>query len=451
MRSPSHGSHIAGSPLGMGAAGATLARLGTAVLGAIVGGLAGGFLVVGVTLVLKAGIDFASVQGAWYVVVVPVLGLAAAVAVLHAYGLDATPPFDKPQKRPWRAFHPEVARADISADVVRTAGEEERFPWRLAPIRAAAILATVCSGAAMGTEAPAAYLGVATGAAVGDRGQWWRRLLRPAAVAGGAAGVAALMAIPLVGTAFMLELGKRNRAPLTGERIAAALTGGLIGWGINAAFGLNLIRLVVPNESPSNLLQAVVAAVCIGTASGVISSLAGMAVYRAKKWKASPGVRLALGGAATMAIALALVLIASPSAAVGPGGGAILWAESVPSLPLALLAVCLLRAAATVAAVAAGGCGGVFVPFLAVGDIAGRVFAPALGVGNDLAGAAGAAGGIAGGYRLPFTAVAMVLGVGGPPRATLDCVAAATVAFFTGVGAEWVVGKVRGRLTRSKS
>jgi H+/Cl- antiporter ClcA len=151
-----------------------------------------------------------------------------------------------------------------------------------------------------------------------------------------------------------------------------------------------------------------------------------------------------------MAGALALILIASPSAAVGPGGGAILWAESVDALPRTLLAVCVLRAAMTVAAVAAGGCGGVFVPFLAVGDIAGRVFAPALGVGNDLAGAAGAAGGIAGGYRLPFTAVAMVLGVGGPPRATLDCVAAAAVAFFTGVGAEWVLGKVKSRL-RPKS
>ena len=33
----------------------------------------------------------------------------------------------------------------------------------------------------MGTEAPAAYLGVATGVALGDRGRWWRRLLRPAA------------------------------------------------------------------------------------------------------------------------------------------------------------------------------------------------------------------------------------------------------------------------------
>src|SRR5439155_10183688 len=120
--------------------------------------------------------------------------------------------------------------------------------------------------------------------------------------------------------------------------------------------------------------------------------------------------------------------IAVPSAAVGPGGGAILWAEAVDPRPLTVLAVCLLRVVATTAAVAAGGCGGVFVPFLAVGDLAGRVFAPGLGVGNDLAGAAGAAGGIAGGYRLPLTAVMMEIGLGGPPRATLTCLATIGIA-----------------------
>jgi H+/Cl- antiporter ClcA len=98
-----------------------------------------------------------------------------------------------------------------------------------------------------------------------------------------------------------------------------------------------------------------------------------------------------------------------------------------------------LRAVATTAAVAAGGCGGVFVPFLAIGDIAGRVFAPSLGVGDDLAGSAGAAGGIAGGYRLPFTALAMVLGVGGPRLATLTGVATVSVAYLAGIGTDAVI------------
>ena len=423
--------------------------VGTAGLGAVLGGLVGSFVVVAVTLVLKAGMDFCASQPLWYAVLVPLLGLAVAVLVLQGLGKTATPRSDTARLPAWRAFPPSAIRADISGDVVDSAGEEERFPWRLAPLRTLAILATVASGGAMGTEAPAAYLGVAAGAWLGDRGRWWRRLLRPAAVAGGAAGVAALMAIPLVGTAFMLELGRRRQAPLSVERVTAALIGGVIGWAINTAFGLNLIRLVVPKEAPSppgTFMKAAITALFIGALSGAISSIASVAVYRAKNWQASPAVRLALGGAAAIATTLLIAKIASPSAAVGPGGGAILWAENVNALPVTLLAVCLLRAAATTAAVAAGGCGGVFVPFLAVGDLAGRVFAPGLGVGNDLAGAAGAAGGIAGGYHLPLTAVAMVLGVGGPPLATLTCLATVVIAFYAGSGAEAGLEKVQALL-----
>jgi chloride channel protein, CIC family len=453
-------------------------QLGAAGLGALLGGVIGGFVVVAITLLLKAGIDFASRQQTWFVVVVPELGVALAVAALHGLGrsedggraaadagrpagsgraadaerppgrgraADVERPAGRGRAGAWRTFPAGAIRADISGDVVDTAGEEERFPWRLAPLRTLAILATVGSGAAMGTEAPAAYLGVAAGDCLCDRGRW-RRFLRPAALAGGAAGVAALMGIPLVGTAFMLELGRRRRAPLSAERVLAALVGGFIGWGIAAALGLNLIRLVVPKQAPLTLAQAVITALFIGAASGAISSGAGMAVNRAKKWSAPPLVRLALGSAATIAAALLLVWIALPAAAVGPGTGAILWAENVKAVPLTLLAVCLLRAVATTAAVAAGGCGGVFVPFLAVGDLAGRVFAPALDVGHDLAGASGAAGGIAGGYRLPVTALAMVLGVGGPHRAMLTSAATVGIAYLCGVGVESALGKMKGLL-----
>jgi H+/Cl- antiporter ClcA len=177
-------------------------------------------------------------------------------------------------------------------------------------------------------------------------------------------------------------------------------------------------------------------ALCIGALSGGITALAGLAIYRAKKWHAGPGIRLALGGLAALAAAATLALIAEPSAAVGPGGGAIAWAEKSNALPLTLLWVALLRAVCTISAVAAGGCGGIFVPFLAIGDLAGRVFAPGLRIGDDLSGAAGAAGGIAGGYRLPFTAVAMVLGLGGPRLSTLTCLATVGVAFAAGSGTE---------------
>ena len=127
-------------------------------------------------------------------------------------------------------------------------------------------------------------------------------------------------------------------------------------------------------------------------------------------------MRLAVGGLAAACAALALAIIAEPAAAFGPGGGAILWAETNSALPSTLLAVSLLRAAITTADVAAGGCGGVFVPFLAIGDIAGRVFAPGFRRRQQSGRRRGRGGRHRGRLSLPLTATAMVLGVGGRQR-----------------------------------
>jgi H+/Cl- antiporter ClcA len=337
----------------------------------------------------------------------------------------------------------DVIRADLTADVLATAGEEERFPWRLAPIRALAIVATVGLGAPMGTESPAAHLGVSAGVWLADRGRWWRRLARPAGVGGGAAGVSALVGIPLVGTAFILELGRRRRVPLSAERVTAALLGGIVGWVINVAFDLNLIRLNVPETAPGDLLAALGTALLAGVLAGTITSLTGIAIYWARGWQQNfPIVRLVLGGAVVATTTIVVATLAVPPAAVGPGAAAAVWAEVTDAGAFTLVAVAVLRAVGTTAAVVAGGCGGVFVPFLAIGDIAGRAFAPAFGVPSDLAGAAGAAGGIAGGYRLPFTAAMLVLGLGGPYAATITCLATVGVATMAGVGAALAVDRL---------
>ena len=143
--------------------------------------------------------------------------------------------------------------------------------------------------------------------------------MRPAALGGGAAGVAALMGIPLVGTAFILELERRHHAPLSVERVTAALVGGFVGWLWHIALGVDLIRLVVPKEPPHNFQQALIAALLIGLLSGLITSIAGTAIYRAKFWQARPIVRFAIGGLVLGVAALILSIIAAPSAAVGPG------------------------------------------------------------------------------------------------------------------------------------
>jgi H+/Cl- antiporter ClcA len=252
--------------------------------------------------------------------------------------------------------------------------------------------------------------------------------------------VAALMGIPLLGTAYILELGRRHHAPLNAERVTAALAGGFVGWLLHIVLRVDLLRLVVPKEPPHTFYQATVTALLIGLLSGTITAITGAAINRAKAFKANPIVRLALGGLGLATAALILSVIAAPSAAVGPGGGAITWVESTRASVLTVLAVDILRAAATTAAAAAGGCGGLFVPFLAVGDLAGRVFAPSLRVPGDVAGAAGAAGGISGGYHLPFTAVFMVLGQGGPRLAMLTCLATVAVAGAAGSVVASLVG-----------
>lgn len=419
-----------------------LRSVGVWAVGGLLGGLVGSLAAVILTQTIKQILDVVSGLSPIWLLLLPLLGVTLAVLILYRLGkgepVQTLVPRQAilPARRlspTWYSFPRDVARSDLSADVIATSGAEERFPWNLAPLRALAILPTVGLGAAMGTESPAAHLGVAAGVWLGSTNPALRPLVRPAAIGGGAAGVAALMGIPLVGSFFMLELSQRRKVPITPERVAAVLVGGLVGWGVNLIFKLSLIRLVVPKVPPADLWDAVAAALFIGAIAGILTSLSGEAIYWARGLKTRPAIRLLFGSLVMLVLAIVTAQIASPAAAFGPGGAAIIWSETVETTPYHLLAVSLLRAASTTAAVVAGGCGGVFVPFLAIGDLGGRVFAAAFGVPPDLAGAAGAAAGIAGGYRLPLTAIAMVLGVGGPKAATLTCLATVGVATFSGL------------------
>lgn len=414
--------------------------LGTALVGGLLGGAVGAPFAAIVTDWIKQLLAVVSRQGNLVLIIAPLIGIAGSVLILQVFGRgeatqqrDDSPDAPRVKFRPWRSFPLDLARADLTADVVTSAGREEQFPWRLAPIRAFAIVTSVGMGAPLGTESPAAHLGTAAGAAIGSR-PWAKGLARSAGLAGGAAGVAVLMGLPLVGMVFVLELGRRRNVSVTLERIVAAGAGATMGWLINSAFHLDFIRLAVPRVPPTGLLQMAAVSLTIGAASGLVAGLTGIAIYAARGWKLSPSKKLLLGGSALGVIAMALMAIGGPSAAIGPGGGAVAWADTAAARGWTLLAIAILRGAATTAAVAAGGCGGVFVPFLAIGDLTGRAFVPLVGGSTDLAGAAGSAGGIAGGYRLPLTAVAMSIGVGGPFIATTTCVATAAIAAVTGFG-----------------
>lgn len=426
--------------------------MGTWTVGGLLGGLIGSLAAVMLTESIKQTLSVISGLDPIWLLLIPLFGVALAVLVLFGLGKgqpvqtvaprEANTPGRWGSLLSWYSFPHDIARADLTGDVVNASGVEERFPWNLAPLRAIAILSTVGFGAPMGTESPAAHIGFATGTWLGSVNSALRPLVRPLAIGGGAASVSALMGIPLVGSFFMFELSGRRQIPLTPERGAAMLAGGLVGWGINVAFNLQLIRLVVPKVPPADLWNAMGATLFIGVVTGTITALTGEAIYWARGLRTKPAIRLLAGSLAMLLLAVAIAQIATPAAAFGPGGAAIVWAENIETTPYHLLAVAILRAASTTAAVLAGGCGGVFVPFLAIGDLTGRVFATIFGISGDLAGAAGAAAGIAGGYRLPLTAVAMVLGVGGPETAQITCLGTVVIAAFSGLLAARLANQV---------
>lgn len=422
-----------------------------ALVGGVAGGLVAAVFVAVVTSAIKDVLARVSRGHDLVLVAAPFVGIALAGVLLHRVARGQAVQRVQGSVMPptgfaaWLRFPPSAVRADLTADVVAHAGTEERFPWRLAPVRAAAILATVGSGAPMGTESPAAHLGMASGVALGTFHPRWRRLARPAGLGGGAAGVATLVGLPLVGLAFVLELGRRNDAPIDGPRVVSATSGALVGWALNQRLGLDLIRLIVPAIAPRDLAQALATAALVGATSGALCSITGTMIYRVRSWAPSALMKIGSGMIVLAACIVAIRILASPTAAIGPGAGAVAWAEGASVSAWTLLAIAGIRAVATTAAVAAGGCGGLFVPFLAIGDLCGRAFAPGLGANAELAAASGSAGAIAGGYRLPITAVAMVGSLGGPAAARLTCAAAVGFAAASGVGVAYLLDRVTAR------
>src|SRR5215813_7961769 len=141
--------------LSASAKGSTLySTIANSAVGGLLGGAIAAALVIGFTEVLKLMLAVVSRQNTWILILVPLLGLALSVLVLYGFGLSRGTESSLDRRAGvWRTFPPRAARSDLTGDMVSFAGEEERFPWHLAPIRMLAMIATIGLGAPMGTEA----------------------------------------------------------------------------------------------------------------------------------------------------------------------------------------------------------------------------------------------------------------------------------------------------------
>ncbi|MYE46818.1 MAG: CBS domain-containing protein [Chloroflexi bacterium] len=245
-----------------------------------------------------------------------------------------------------------------------------RVPATDAVAKIAAATITIGSGGALGRQGPVVFIGAAFGSLAGRVLRLSDQTMRLLAAAGAAGGVAGVFNAPIAGVFFALEVllrrfSTRNFSVVVLASIVATVT----------AIALRGDDLAIPVPTHQHLTSVEEAP--LYAVLGVLCGVVGVAFIRVFYWTEDgfarfsglPGWLLpAVGGAIVGALALydgsilGIREIARDEALTG---------EGVVGVMLALL---LLKMAATSISAGAGGSGGVFFPALFIGAMAGGVF-----------------------------------------------------------------------------
>jgi CIC family chloride channel protein len=308
---------------------------------------------VGDLVTLARGLD------PWMRFSVPLLGAVAAGLVLHlgARLLDSR-------------------RASNLLEVV--AAGDGRLPMRNALVKGIASLLSIATGASLGREGSITQLTATCASKLGQVANWPPYRLRLLLACGAAAGIAAAYNAPLAGAVFAAQIVLGNFAmnlfaPLVFSSVVATIVSrsffGMAPW--YEAPGLDFTRLT---QLPWFILLGLLA----GVFGAVFLKMLRHAEFLFGKLPLPIYGRLALGGAAVGAIALAYPEVWGNGYGVTNqvlhenftrGGTLLLWW---------LVGVTLAKLVATTATVGSGAVGGVFTPTLFLGAGLGTVFGVAL-------------------------------------------------------------------------
>lgn len=312
---------------------------------------------------------------------------------------------------------------------------ERRIAVRDAPVKLAASVATLGGGAAMGYEGPSIYLGAVVGSWLQSRfsGSFSRVDNKTLVVCGAAAGVAAIFKAPATGVVFALEVPYRQ--DLARHMLLPAMFAAASSYVTFVALNGTTPLLPVAGAPPFNLLDLGGAAL-LGLMCGGAARLFARALVAAKAAVARFPVTVRLSGAAVF---LAAIFaggrgLSGRSLMIGPGYNAIEWSLEPRHAVMTVLAVFVLRAAATTVAVGAGGAGGLFVPLVVQGALLGSAMSIVFGDANTtLFPLLGVAAFLGAGYRVPLAAVMFVAETTGRPGFVVPAlIAAATSQLLMG-------------------
>jgi chloride channel protein, CIC family len=360
--------------------------LHAAIVGVVTGLLVAGFEALVVEVMLEHLLELPL----WIVAVAPMVGLVGAAAALHWIGRGASP---STADEYVKAFHHPAHSLGIRAGIARLV----------------AAISTLGTGGAMGLEGPSIHLGATVGSQLHQRMPGATRgERRSLLVAGAAAGVAAIFKAPATGAVFALEVPFRNdlaRGSLLPSLIGAA--SGYLGF---AAIHGTAPLLPVEGQFGFNG-RDIAGALALGLIAGLGARWFARLLREAKDHVETVPVvtRIALNGLALVAVFVAMRALTGESLSVEPGYSVIEWALDPERGLAVLIAVLVLRCAATVFTVAGGGVGGVFIPLVIAGALAGRVVGDVVNeLDTTLFVVVGIAAFLGAGYRVPLASVMFV-------------------------------------------
>ncbi|HUY80342.1 MAG TPA: chloride channel protein [Acidobacteriaceae bacterium] len=302
-----------------------------------------------------------------------------------------------------------------------------------------AAITTVGFGGSAALEGPSIYGG-------GAIGSWmWKRLKsagrfsldardrRIMLICGAAAGMSAVFRAPLTGIVFSLEMPYKD--DLAHEALLPSLIASVVSFMTLSSF-LGSAPLFDFVAEPSFTRRDLLWCALLGLAVGLVG-MAFVTTFRRVRtfcvnWRAPHWVKLSIGGLLTGLCGLAFVhLYNGPLTPLGPNYEAVGLILQHPHSSVELVLFGLLKLAATIFTLGAGGVSAMFVPLFLTGGSFGVAFAQSVAHSPSLAlyAAVGMASFIAAGYKTPLAAVVFVAEATGGHAFIIPSLIGAAVAY----------------------
>lgn len=287
------------------------------------------------------------------------------------------------------------------------------FSYRSVPGKVLAALATVGLGGSAGMEAPAIHLGSAVGSFVMKK---LRRFgyseddVKRMAVAGAAAGVAAIFKAPLTGVVFALEVPYMD--DMAHEALIPALVGSVTSYLVLVQFlGTEPLFRVAARYMPTgaDLGWALLLGVVVGVVALLFITSLHSVERLAGRVKLPLWARTGLGGLACGLLALAGFALFGRPSVLGTGYETITRLVAGGAGPAESFEFLALKVGATVATIGSGAAGGLFIPMIAMGAAAGSIMRGLVpSASGPLFPIVGMAAFLAAGYNTPIAAAVFV-------------------------------------------